>query len=84
MNRHQIPGPAPHRTSFLQEIRACGFGRPKCRPLQRKLDALFCREDANAARIGRHCMIVKLQRTRHFNSSQTRSDDSILLPITDE
>src|SRR5262249_14752141 len=37
-------------------------------------DALFCREDANAARIGRHCMIVKLHRTGHFNPSETQSD----------
>src|SRR5262249_13471848 len=51
---------------------------------KRKLDALFCREDANAARIGRYCMIVELHRTGHFNPSQTQSDAFILLPMTDE
>src|SRR5262249_3436621 len=40
-NRHRVPEPAPHRTSSLPGIRACGFGRPKCRPLQAKARCPF-------------------------------------------
>jgi hypothetical protein len=83
MNRHQVQGPAPTGRVLCEEFGHAALAGQNIDLFKRKLDALFCREDANAARIGRHCMIVKLQKTRHFNPPK-HSDDFIFLPITNE
>jgi len=64
MNRHQIPGPAPHQMGSLRGTRACGFDPREYRYSTVKFDSLFRGEDANPARIWSHFMIVKLHATR--------------------
>src|SRR5262249_15283255 len=79
MTRRRAPAPALRRTVLCKKFGSPALASENIDILQRELDPLFRREDANPTGIWGECMIVKLHCISHFEPSKAPRDGFIAL-----